>query len=76
MLGRLTKEATLPVDKNTLQPLTLHVLQVDLDLPEEKIVWLGVPVAERQDLLTAGLIQNIENVEQSLVNFSQKGGVI
>ena len=72
----LTKEAALPVDENTLQSLTLHILQVDLNLPEQEIVWLRVTMAQRQDLLTAGLVQNIEDVEQSFVNFSQKCGVI
>ena len=53
----LTYETPLPVYQDALQPLTLHLLQVDLNLAEHEVVRLGVPVADCQQLLKARRVQ-------------------
>ena len=67
-----TDEAALPVDEDPLQPLALHVLQIDLDLAKHEVVWLGVAVANRQQLLKAGRVQRLENSEQILFDSCKK----
>ena len=52
-----TYDPPLPVYQDPLQAFTLHILQVDLDLAEHEVVWLGIPVADCQQLLQAGRVQ-------------------
>ena len=37
--------------KTLRRAFTLHILDVNLDLPEHEVVWLGVSVAQSQDPL-------------------------
>ena len=37
--------------KTLSRAFTLHILDVNLDLPEHEVVWLGVSVAQSQDPL-------------------------
>ena len=49
----LTYETALPVYQDSLQALALHILQVDLNLPEHEVVRLCISVADCQQLLQA-----------------------
>lgn len=48
-----TYETALPVYQDSLQALALHILQVDLNLPEHEVVRLRISVADCQQLLQA-----------------------
>ena len=52
-----TYETALPVYQDSFQALALHILQVDLNLPEHEVVRLRISVADCQQLLQAGCVQ-------------------
>ena len=53
----LTYEPPLPVYQDPFQAFALHIPQVDLNLAEHEVVWLGITVANCQQLLQAGGVQ-------------------
>ena len=76
VLKRFTEKSSLPVYQDAFKTLTLHVLEVNLNLPEHEVVRFGISVTQGQDLLEAGLIEDVEDVEQPLVHLGQKGRVV
>ena len=64
------------IEKKRSRAFTLHILDVNLDLPEHEVVWLGVPVAQSQDPLEAGLLEGVEDAEEPLVELGEEGGVV
>ena len=76
VLKRFTEKSSLPVYQDAFKTLTLHVLEVNLNLPEHEVVRFGVSVTQGQDLLEAGLVEDVEDVEQPLVHLGQERRVV
>ena len=66
----------MPVYQDAFKTLTLHVLEVNFNLPEHEVVRFGISVTQGQDLLEARLIEDVEDVEQSLVYLGQERRVV
>ena len=66
----------MPVYQDAFKTLTLHVLEVNFNLPEHEVVRFGVSVTQGQDLLEARLVEDVEDVEQPLVHLGQKRRVV
>ena len=62
--------------KTLRRAFTLHILDVNLDLPEHEVVWLGVSVAQCQDPLQTRLLEGVEDAEEPLVELGEEGGVV
>ena len=62
--------------KKRSRAFTLHILDVNLDLPEHEVVWLGVSVAQSQDPLQTRLLEGVEDAEEPLVELGEEGGVV
>ena len=67
--NKITYETALPIDQDALEALALHLLEVDLDLPEHEVVRLRVPVADRQQLLQARRVQLLWDFLDYLAEF-------
>ena len=76
VLKRFTEKSSLPVYQDAFKTLTLHVLEVNFNLPEHEVVRFGISVTQGQDLLEAGLVEDVEDVEQPLVHLGQEGCVV
>ena len=66
----------MPVNQDALKTFTLHFFKVNLNLPEHEVVRLGVSVTQGQHILQTTLIEDVEDVEESLVNLAEEGSVV
>ena len=46
VVGDWSKEASLPVNQDTFQSLTLHVLKINFNLSKHEVVWFCVSMAQ------------------------------
>ena len=76
IVGGAAEESSLPVNEDALDAFALQLLNVNLDVAEEKVVGLGVAVAERRQLVEAALFQCVHHGENVLVHVLHVASVV